>query len=102
MFFNFFENGSIGTSSSEVLQTMYFQVSEKTFFLGDGYWINPNGFGYYMGTDAGYMRHILYYGLFPSLFLYLLYIYGFYKIACFYQKHLIINYLSQYFVYTIF
>lgn len=88
MFFNFFENGSLGTSSSEVLQTMYFQVSEKTFFLGDGYWINPNGFGYYMGTDAGYMRHILYYGLFPSLFLYLLYIYGFYKIACFLPKTL--------------
>ena len=25
---------------------------------------------YYMGTDAGYMRHILFYGIWPSLLIY--------------------------------
>ena len=56
----------------KVLQTMYFQVSEN--FLGDGYWINPNGFGYYMGMQV--ICGIYYIWTFPIIIFYI-YIYGF-------------------------
>jgi len=81
MFINLYETGSMSTRSSNHLQTMYFDVAEKTYLLGDGYWANPNGFGYYMGTDAGYMRHMLFYGIFPSLFLYMFYLFAFFKMS---------------------
>jgi hypothetical protein len=80
MFFNLYETGSMTTHSIEILNHMYFPIEIKTFFLGDGYFSNPNGFGYYMGTDAGYMRQILFYGLLPSSILYILYIFLFYKL----------------------
>jgi hypothetical protein len=81
MFINLYETGSMSTGSSDHLQGMYFDVPEQTYFLGDGYWANPNGFGYYMGTDAGYMRHMLFYGILPSLFLYLFYLFAFFKMT---------------------
>jgi hypothetical protein len=34
-----------------------------------------------MGTDAGYMRHMLFYGILPSLFLYLFYLFAFFKMT---------------------
>ena len=80
MFFNFYEKGSFSTDSSDHLSGMYFSISEKTFFFGDGYYANPTGEGYYMSTDAGYMRQILFYGIMPSILLYSFYLFGFYKI----------------------
>lgn len=79
MFINLSDTGTLSTSSSDHIENMYFDISEGTFFFGDGYWTNPNGFGYYMKTDAGYMRHILFYGFLPSLFLYLFYLSSFIK-----------------------
>jgi hypothetical protein len=92
MFINFSKTGSFSTSSSGLLQKMYFDVTENTFLFGDGYWANPTGFGYYMGTDAGYMRHILFYGIFPSIFLYIFYFFSFYKMI-YYTKHTFQNVL---------
>lgn len=81
MFVNYFNGEGLSTHSSDILQKMYFPISEKTFLFGDGFYKNPaNKDLYYMGTDAGYMRQILFYGIFPSLLLYMTYLYGFYRI----------------------
>ncbi|MCL1671846.1 hypothetical protein [Elizabethkingia ursingii] len=57
-------NGKYETSSSNELQKMYFEIPIQTLIFGDGYYVNPiDKDRYYMDTDAGYMRHILYYGL---------------------------------------
>lgn len=81
MFINLFYSGALSTGSSDVLlKQMYFFPSDSTFWFGDGYWVNPFGDGYYMHTDAGFMRHILFYGIFPSIILYGLYAFVFVKI----------------------
>lgn len=61
--FNFESTGSFSTTSTNKLfGDMYFQIPLSTFFLGDGLYEGLNG-GYYMNTDAGYMRIILYTGI---------------------------------------
>lgn len=74
-FFNYVEKGEFETGSTNRLQTMYvFPESLKTWFVGDGYFSNPHysdpyyvgkttKFGYYMGTDVGYLRFIFYFGI---------------------------------------
>jgi len=66
--YSYWEQGSIGTTSTEVLSTMYFPISFSTFLLGDGRYLMADG-SYYRYTDAGYMRHILYYGILGQLLL---------------------------------
>lgn len=73
MFFSAAEGDGFNTKSTEILQKMYFPVENSTFWFGDARWLGDGGIGYYMHTDAGYMRHILFYGVFGSLILYLLY-----------------------------
>lgn len=61
--YNFFNKGELSTSSTDTLfNKMYFEVPLDTFFIGDGLYTNPDG-SYYMNTDAGYMRNILYFGI---------------------------------------
>ena len=74
LFINLFETGSAATRSTDNLSTMYFPIEWDTFFWGDGYYNNPYGAGFYRETDAGYMRQVLFYGVFGSLLLYLFYI----------------------------
>lgn len=63
-FFNFIERGEWETSSTNRLQTMIrWPNNTKTWFLGDGYFNDPNGRGFYMFTDIGYLRLIYYCGL---------------------------------------
>lgn len=69
-FFLLLEDGSMKTSSMESLDNMYFGIDLYTFLIGDGQYIAKNG-GYYMSTDVGYMRAILYMGVI-GLFLLLL------------------------------
>jgi len=58
------------TSSTNVLfNNMYFGVREKTLLFGDGMYTNEDG-SYYMYTDAGYMRNILYFGMIGVVFLF--------------------------------
>lgn len=67
---NYFEQGEITTSSTDVLKQMSFTPDEKTLLWGDGYWVYPfEQNKYYCNTDVGYLRHILYYGLFPTIFM---------------------------------
>ncbi|MFW5803702.1 MAG: hypothetical protein ACOCWG_00560 [bacterium] len=79
-FINFSEDGALTTASIQKLNEMYFDVSSKTFFLGDGYWDDPVDDASYKSTDAGYMRHLLFYGFFPSFILYAFYLLGFFII----------------------
>lgn len=61
--YNFINEGELSTSSTDALfNRMYFEVPLKTFFIGDGFYTGPDG-SYYMHTDAGYMRNILYFGV---------------------------------------
>lgn len=54
------------TSTAELFGEMYFRVPIKTLLIGDGYYTDPVTGAYYMNTDSGYMRVILYTGL-PGL-----------------------------------
>lgn len=52
------------TNSSNELMDMYYLPSIKTILIGDGYYRNPRDPTlYYNNVDAGYMRHLLFYGL---------------------------------------
>jgi hypothetical protein len=64
--YNYYYTGEATTESTKELSQMYFPIEFKTFLLGDGRYVSPEG-GYYMGTDAGYMRQILFYGLIGSI-----------------------------------
>jgi hypothetical protein len=78
MFINSQEGNGAETQSTNQLKDMYFDISTSTFLMGDGYYRDPNdSAAYYMGTDAGYMRQILFYGIFGSLVLYSFYFFIF-------------------------
>lgn len=73
-FFSLWEKGSWEVASNEKLTNMYvFPDNLKTWIIGDGYFSSPRDTdpyftgelvgGYYMGTDAGYLRFIFYFGL---------------------------------------
>lgn len=63
-------SGRFSTSSTDVLfGKMYFPIDFKTFVIGDGMYSNSFG-SYYMGTDAGYMRNILFFGVIGILLLF--------------------------------
>lgn len=67
--YNYLEEGELRTDSTDVLfNRMYFKIPLKTFFIGDGLYTNSDG-SYYMNTDAGYMRNILYFGIIGFLLL---------------------------------
>ena len=80
---SFINKGKIGTGSSdEMFERMLFWPGYKTFFFGDGYWLDKDGISYYKHTDLGIMRPMLYYGVFAQLIGYmipLLLLYGIYK-----------------------
>ena len=61
--YNYVDYGTLSTSSSDTLMNdMYFPISLSTFFCGDGIYTGYDG-AYYMHTDSGYMRNILYGGI---------------------------------------
>ncbi|MEF8569076.1 hypothetical protein U9199_20075 [Escherichia coli] len=75
---NYLEYGSLSVTSTEKLQSMYFLPNDtSTIFFGDGKYTTADG--YYMSTDAGYMRFMLYFGILGSLLPYFGFLY-----LCFY------------------
>lgn len=66
--YSYLDSGEVTTTSSEILDQMYFPIPNHTFWLGDGYYTGADG-AYYMHTDAGIMRNILYYGVFGLILL---------------------------------
>lgn len=66
-FVNFVKTGKIYTvSSNHLFKYMIFMPPTKTFLIGDGYYDN-----YYMLTDSGFMRPMLFYGIFFTIIGYL-------------------------------
>lgn len=58
------DDGFTSTSSAHIFNDMIFKVSNSTLIFGDGRYTGENG--YYMKTDLGFMRLILYFGI-PGL-----------------------------------
>lgn len=63
--FELFLTGAANNSTNE-LQDMYFLPDPNTFIFGDAQYVTESG--YYKGVDAGYMRHLLFGGIFFVLF----------------------------------
>lgn len=74
MFSQFNGGGLKHGSLYEILNNMIWYPGHKTFFLGDGMFY-PDGVQY-MNTDVGYMRLILYFGIFGTIATVLFVIYG--------------------------
>lgn len=72
LFEGFFESGNLSTTSTDILfNKMYFPIKDSwTFLIGDGIYTNIDG-SYYMHTDAGYMRNILFFGIVGLILLFL-------------------------------
>lgn len=65
MFINYFQYGKLETSSTNYMFAMYdiIPTDTNTWMIGDAFWLNPNGDGYYKGTDIGVLRVIWYFGI---------------------------------------
>lgn len=71
LFITFFETGKLQTASSNVLfEQMLFIPDVKTILFGDGMYTSVTG-SYYMSTDAGVMRSMLFGGFVFSIIRYL-------------------------------
>ncbi len=62
VFINRITKGTFRTTSTDTLWGMYFKIPFETFIAGDGMYTNADG-SYYMSTDSGYMRQILFIGV---------------------------------------
>ena len=71
-FINLLTTGSFNNSSIDHLtQNMYFWPGIKTFLVGSAFYTDPITGGYYMSTDAGLMRQIIFWGVIPTLIAYI-------------------------------
>lgn len=72
-FFSLVEKGKWEVSSNEMLKEGFIYPDNiKTWLIGDGYfdepistnpyYVGPDFYGYYMGTDSGYSRFLFYFG----------------------------------------
>lgn len=75
------------SDSTDSLLNMYKIPPVSSFLFGDGYYTDPVSGLYYQGTDVGFLRLIFYWGIFPSLFLYISIFYLFKKTALYQGKH---------------
>ncbi len=74
MFINAFENGSLMTTSmKELSSSMYYSLPTEIFILGSGVTDISNS-SLFPPTDSGYMRLVIFYGIFGSAVLYLSFI----------------------------
>lgn len=60
---------TFGSSGDKLVYGMYFMPDDSTILFGDGRYENNDG-SYYMYTDAGYMRIILYFGVIGAMCIY--------------------------------
>lgn len=72
--------GFKATSLTIMLRDMFFIPSLSTILLGDGFYTDPYSSAYYMSTDIGFMRLILYFGIFGTMYIYVSYIFWLNKI----------------------
>lgn len=66
LFINYFREGELASSSTDVLMDMYILPDNlKTYIIGDGYYVGLGDvFSYYKEIDVGYLRLIYYFGIF--------------------------------------
>lgn len=64
-------DGSFNISSLDSLKNMYFEINPMTFLIGDGQYTTESG-RYYMNTDVGYLRVILFMGIIGFFLLFLM------------------------------
>lgn len=80
---SFIEKGEFSSTSTNILfERMYFIPDLKAFLIGHGLYTEPATGAYYMGTDVGFLRAIMFYGFIPTLLMYiavLLPVIGIYK-----------------------
>lgn len=69
-FFNYLNYGHFSTASSNELKGMYIHPSFQTFMVGDGLYTVAGL--YYMNTDVGFLRPLLFWGIFGEIVYYLL------------------------------
>lgn len=64
-FFNWIEQGKWVTDSTHTLSKDFYRwpTETKTWVVGDGYFSNPDGPGFYKDVDMGYLRFIYYCGI---------------------------------------
>lgn len=66
------ETGTIQTSSTDTLWTMWFIPDPIMLIFGNGFYTSPIGDNYYMSTDVGLLRPVLFFGIFLTTLLYLI------------------------------
>ena len=66
-------NITFGQSVDQLREEMWFMPDDGTFLIGDGMFKYENG-GYYMNTDVGFMRSVLFYGCVGLFIQYIAYI----------------------------
>lgn len=70
---NLFSEGKVSNDSLDTLDKMWeIEISSKTFLIGDGLSKYDDG-SYYLHTDVGFLRNILYFGILGTIFGYFLY-----------------------------
>lgn len=71
-FYNLFTTGSFNNySANRLLNEMIFMPDVRTLLFGDGRYIDAETGAYYMRTDAGFMRQILFWGVGYTTLMYL-------------------------------
>lgn len=68
--FNFFEEGTKDPSLQDLKRHYKYPESRKTWLIGDAFFMDPKGRGYYMHTDVGWLR-IIFCGGLLALFVYI-------------------------------
>lgn len=74
---NYFNDEGITSTSTDSLLKMYKVPPIKTIIIGDGYYTDPISKSYYKSVDVGFLRLIYYWGIIPTIVVYLLTINGF-------------------------
>lgn len=70
-FINLFKTGSFNNYSADhLLNDMIFMPEPKTFWFGDARYVDPTDGYYYMHTDVGFMRQILFWGVILTALMY--------------------------------
>lgn len=70
LFVNFAQTGEFSSASTDILfERMYFIPDLKSVLFGNALFSTPGG-GYFMGTDVGFLRSILFFGIVPTIIVY--------------------------------
>lgn len=70
--YKYASTGELQTNSTNILMQMWaVEIPEMTYLHGTGFFTDPVSGGYYMGTDVGYIRNLLFGGVLWIILLFL-------------------------------